>query len=62
MNKIPANNIVYQEVNVLEQIDYVVSLGVLNTPAIAINGKLVFRSMPSPSLILKEIQSRITKV
>jgi glutaredoxin len=37
----------YQEVNVLEQLDYAVKLGVLRTPAIAINGELVFNTIPN---------------
>ena len=32
----------WREVNVLNELDYAVSLGVLSTPAIAINGGLVF--------------------
>ena len=35
------------EINVLENIDYAVSLGVLSTPAIAINGNLCFTGLPS---------------
>ena len=37
----------WREVNVLEEIDYAVQLGVLSTPAIAVNGKLIFTSLPS---------------
>lgn len=39
--------IAWREVNVLEEIEYAVQLGVLATPAIAINGKLVFTAMPT---------------
>ncbi len=34
----------YREVNVVEEIDYAVSLGVLSTPAVAIDGVLSFTS------------------
>lgn len=37
----------WREVNVLEELDYAVELGVLSTPSIAINGELVFTSLPS---------------
>ena len=37
----------WREVNVLEEMDYAVSLGVMSTPAIAIDGKLVFSGLPS---------------
>jgi len=40
-------SVFYHEVNVINHIDYAVQLGVLRTPAIAINGKLVFTSLPS---------------
>ena len=37
----------WREVNILEELDYAVSLGVLSTPSIAIDNELVFRSLPS---------------
>ncbi len=37
----------WREVSVLEELDYAVQLGVLSTPAIAIDGQLVFTSLPS---------------
>ena len=37
----------WREVNILEEMDYAVSLGVMSTPAIAIDGKLVFSGLPS---------------
>lgn len=39
--------ILYRDVNVVEEIDYAVKLGVMRTPAIAINGKLAFPVLPS---------------
>ena len=37
----------WREVNILEELDYAVRLGVMSTPAIAVNGKLVFTALPS---------------
>lgn len=37
----------WREVNVLDQLDYAVELGVLTLPSIVIDGKLVFTSMPT---------------
>jgi len=37
----------WREVNVLEELDYAVSLGVLSMPAIAVNGELRFSSLPT---------------
>lgn len=42
-------NVAWREVNVLEEIDYAVSLGVLGMPAIAVNGELKFSSLPTPA-------------
>ena len=41
------NDIEWREVNILEELDYAVRLGVMSTPAIAVNGKLVFTALPS---------------
>jgi len=38
-------------IDVLEQIDHAVALGVLATPAIAINGKLVFTGLPTSAAL-----------
>ena len=54
-------NIVWREVNVLEAIDYAVSLGVLSMPAIAVNGELMFSSLPTPlqfRTLLTRLESR----
>ncbi|OFZ97788.1 MAG: thioredoxin [Betaproteobacteria bacterium RIFCSPLOWO2_02_FULL_62_17] len=41
------DNLEWREINVLEEIDYAVELGVLTLPAIALDGELVFASLPS---------------
>lgn len=41
------DNLVWREVNVLEELDYAVALGVLSMPAIAVNGELRFASLPT---------------
>ncbi|MGJ0533154.1 thioredoxin family protein [Methylocystis sp.] len=40
-------NLIWREVNVLEELDYAVALGVLSMPAIAVNGELRFLSLPT---------------
>lgn len=37
----------WRTINVLEEIDYAVSLGVLSMPAIAVDGVLTFPSLPT---------------
>jgi len=41
------------ELNVLDEFDYAVELGVLTLPAIAIDGKLVFSSLLTPQQLRK---------
>ncbi len=54
-----ADNIQWREVNILKELDYAVSLGVLSTPAIAIDGELVFSSLPSPKKLQQALLSRL---
>jgi hypothetical protein len=51
--------LVWREVDVLDEMDYVVGLGVLTLPAIAINGKLVFKTLPSIPEIEREIRKHL---
>ncbi len=49
----------WREINVLESLDYAVELGVLTLPALAIDGALVFASLPTPEQLRKELQRRV---
>ena len=49
----------YREINVVEEIDYAVALGVLSTPAIALDGELVFSSPPSATKLRLAILERL---
>jgi len=51
----------WREVNILEEIDYAVELGVLSTPSIAINNKLVFTSLPSLKKLRCELLEQLNK-
>lgn len=51
--------LVWREVNVLDEIDYVVDLGVLTLPAVAINGKLIFKALPSSAELQREIRKHM---
>jgi len=57
--EIGAGCITWREINVLEEMDYAVSLGVLSTPAIAINGKLEFTSLPSAKKLRQVLDKRL---
>jgi glutaredoxin len=49
----------WREVNVLEELDHAVSLGVLAAPAIAIDGELVFTTLPSARRLRQELEARL---
>lgn len=49
----------WREVNVLDEMDYAVSLGVLSTPAIAIDGELVFSGLPSSGKLRAALDDRL---
>ncbi|MBI1425675.1 MAG: glutaredoxin [Gammaproteobacteria bacterium] len=51
----------WREVNILEELDYAVALGVLSTPSIAINDELIFTSLPSAKKLRDELVSRLNK-
>jgi len=52
----------WREVNILDDMDYAVALGVMSTPAIAINEVLCFTSLPSQTKLRDEIEKRISDV
>ena len=49
----------WREVNILDELDYAVELGVLSTPAVAIDGELTFPSLPSPTRLRAELEQRL---
>lgn len=49
----------WREVNVLDEMDYAVSLGVLSTPAIAIDGELLFSGLPSSGKLRAALDDRL---
>lgn len=56
-----SDKIQWREVNILEEMDYAVALGVMSTPAIAIDGILVFVGLPSAKKLGAELERRIDK-
>lgn len=45
--ELDADHITWREVNILDELDYSVKMGVMSTPAIAIDNELVFSGLPS---------------
>lgn len=48
-----------REVNVVAELDYAVSLGVLSTPAIAFDGQLTFTGLPPLRTLRAELNRRL---
>lgn len=57
--EVGGSRIEWREVNVLDDMDYAVKLGVLSTPAIAVDGKLLFSSLPSEKKLRKLLEQRL---
>ena len=55
------DRVTWRDVNILEEMDYAVELGILSPPAIAIDGELVFPALPSPSRLRAELIKRVEK-
>ena len=51
----------WRELNVLEELDYAVELGVLTLPAMAIDRELVYSSLPTPAELVKALRARQPK-
>jgi hypothetical protein len=51
--------ITWRDVNVLEEMDYAVELGVMTPPSLAIDGELVFPALPTPERLRDELLKRL---
>jgi len=50
---------VWRDVNILEEMDRAVELGVLSPPSLAIDGELVFPALPTPERLRTELAKRL---
>ncbi len=50
---------IWRDVNVLEEMDYAVELGVISPPSLAIDGELVFPALPTPARLRAELVKRL---
>lgn len=51
----------WREVNIRDELDHAVELGVLAAPAIAIDGELVFTTLPSARRLREALQDRLAQ-
>ena len=54
-------DLVWRELNVLDELDYAVEVGIVTLPSIAIDGEVVFSSLPTPRQLRRELTKRIGK-
>ncbi|NIA29916.1 MAG: glutaredoxin [Actinobacteria bacterium] len=54
-----SSQIEWREINILEELDYAMTLGVLSSPAIAIDGKVVFSGLPSARKLRTTLANRL---
>lgn len=59
VEEVGQGKITWRDVNILEEMDYAVELGVMSSPAIAIDGELVFSSLPSSAKLRTELSKRL---
>ncbi len=53
--------VTWREIDVVEEIDYAVALGVLATPSIAIGGKLIFTALPTKKQLHQAIKNYLSE-
>lgn len=56
-----AHRVTWRDVNLLEELDYAVELGVLTPPSMAIDGELVFAKLPSDAQLSDELARRLER-
>ena len=61
VEKLGDDRLEWREVEVLNEIDYAVAIGVLSTPAIAIDGELVFTALPTTQKLRRVLEERLAR-
>ena len=54
-------DLVWRELNVLDEVDYAVEVGVITLPSIAIDGEVLFSSLPTCRQLRRELIKRLDK-
>lgn len=50
--------LIWRDVDAAAELDYLVSVGVMSLPALAVDGHLVFSSLPTPEQLAQELHRR----
>jgi hypothetical protein len=56
------DKVTWREVHVVDAIDYAVALGVIAPPSIAIDGELVFPTLPTTNKLRNELTRRLERL
>lgn len=56
------DKVTWREVHVIDDIEYAVELGVVAPPSIAIDGELVFPSLPTATKLKNELTRRLERL
>ena len=56
-----SDRLIWRDLNVLEHFDYAASLGVLRLPAVVINGRLTFSSLPTPEELSRALEQPVER-
>lgn len=59
VDELGVERISWRDVNILDEMDHAVDIGVLSTPSIAIDGVLVFASLPSVKKLRAVLETRL---
>lgn len=59
--ELEADRIVWREINILDELDYSVKMGVMSTPAIAIDNELVFSGLPSSKKLRAYLENKLER-
>lgn len=60
-DELGGDRIKWREVNILDEMDHAIELGVMSTPSIAINSELVFSSLPSAKKLRAELEKQLAE-
>ncbi|KWK60963.1 thioredoxin family protein [Burkholderia stagnalis] len=55
------DQVTWRDVNLLDELDYAVELGVLTPPSMAIDGELLFPKLPSVATLREELARRLER-
>jgi len=61
-DELGGDRIQWREVNILDEMDHAIELGVMSTPSIAINDELVFASLPSAKTLRAELEKQLNHI